>query len=182
MQLVTPFILFSGKIQEKRWCKIRSSRGSLFRAFFYNFVFFSIVCREIKIWLASSYQFLNWPAVFSFYWLILCKVFVFFFLCGFILHSRPILAFFWDCSSHSTITYLYVVAEMNAHPEIKTHKKPWFFKGGSTQNRRGLMGDFSKGGVHKTDGLWWVIFQRGEYTKPMGFDGFWNVFFIASKN
>ena len=31
--------------------------------------------------------------------------------------------------------------------------------------------NFSKGGVHKTDGLWWVIFQRGEYTKPMGFDG-----------
>ena len=30
---------------------------------------------------------------------------------------------------------------------------------------------FSKGGVHKTDGFWWVIFQRGEYTKPMGFDG-----------
>ena len=27
------------------------------------------------------------------------------------------------------------------------------------------MGDFSKGGVHKTDGLWWVILQRGEYTK-----------------
>ena len=33
------------------------------------------------------------------------------------------------------------------------------------------MGDFSKGGVHKTDGLWWVIFQRGEYMKPMDFDG-----------
>ena len=33
------------------------------------------------------------------------------------------------------------------------------------------MGDFSKGGVHKTDGVWWVTFQRGEYTKPMGFDG-----------
>ena len=25
--------------------------------------------------------------------------------------------------------------------------------------------------VHKTDGFWWVIFQRGEYTKPMAFDG-----------
>ena len=52
--------------------------------------------------------------------------------------------------------------------------------------------DFSKGGVHETDGFWWVIFQRGEYTKPMGFwwvifqrgeytkpvgsDGFWNLF------
>ena len=34
------------------------------------------------------------------------------------------------------------------------------------------MGDFSQGGVHKTDGFRWVIFQRGgEYTKPMGFDG-----------
>ena len=33
------------------------------------------------------------------------------------------------------------------------------------------MSDFSKGGVHKTDGVWWAIFQRGEYTKPMGFDG-----------
>ena len=29
----------------------------------------------------------------------------------------------------------------------------WFFKGGSTQNRWVLMGDFSKGGVHKTDGF-----------------------------
>ena len=44
------------------------------------------------------------------------------------------------------------------------------------------MGDFSKGGVHKTDGFRWMIFQRGEYIKPMAFDGFWNVFFIASKN
>ena len=44
------------------------------------------------------------------------------------------------------------------------------------------MGDFSEGGVHETDGFWWVIFQRGagEYTKPMGFDGFRNVF-MASK-
>ena len=52
-----------------------------------------------------------------------------------------------------------------------------FFKGGSTQNQWGVMGDFSKGGVHKTDGLWFVIFQRGEYTKPMGSDGFWNIFY-----
>ena len=37
----------------------------------------------------------------------------------------------------------------------------WFFTGGSTQNRWALMGDFSKGGVHKTDGLWWVIFAKG---------------------
>ena len=31
------------------------------------------------------------------------------------------------------------------------------FKGGSTQNRWLLMGDFSKGGVHKTDGFWNVF-------------------------
>ena len=46
-----------------------------------------------------------------------------------------------------------------------------FFKGGSTQNRWVLIDDFSKGGVHKTDGFWWVLFQRGQYTKPMAFDG-----------
>ena len=55
--------------------------------------------------------------------------------------------------------------------EISAHQKQWFFKGGSTQNRLVVMGDFSKGGVHKTDWLWWVIFQRGEYTKPIGCDG-----------
>ena len=32
----------------------------------------------------------------------------------------------------------------------------WFFKGGSTWNRWVLMGGFSKGGVHETDGFWWV--------------------------
>ena len=65
----------------------------------------------------------------------------------------------------------------------------WFFKGGSTQNRWLLMGDFPKGGVHETDSFWWVIFQRGEYTKPMGLmgdfskggvhktDGFWECFY-----
>ena len=46
-----------------------------------------------------------------------------------------------------------------------------FFKGGSIQNRWALMGDFSKGGVHKTDRVWWMIFQRGEYIKPMDCDG-----------
>ena len=64
-----------------------------------------------------------------------------------------------------------VFTKINAHPEISAHQEQWFFKGGSTQNRWVLMGDFSKGGVHKTDGFWWVIFQRGEYTKPMGCDG-----------
>ena len=62
--------------------------------------------------------------------------------------------------------------------EINAHQKQWFFKGGSAQNRRVLMGDFSKGGVHKTDGFWWMIFQRGECTKPTGF----GMFLIASKN
>ena len=64
-----------------------------------------------------------------------------------------------------------VFAEINARPEISAHQKQWFFKGGTTQNQWLLMGDFSKGGVHKTNGFWWVIFQRGEYTKPMAFDG-----------
>ena len=30
---------------------------------------------------------------------------------------------------------------------------------------------FFKGGVHKTEGVWWMIFQRGDYMKPMGFKG-----------
>ena len=47
-----------------------------------------------------------------------------------------------------------VFAEISAHPEISAHRKWWFFKGESTQNRWALMGDFSKGGVHKTDGFW----------------------------
>ena len=45
-------------------------------------------------------------------------------------------------------------------PPLKNHPaKP--IKGGSTQNRWLVMGDFSQGGVHKTDGVRWVIFQRG---------------------
>ena len=50
-----------------------------------------------------------------------------------------------------------VFTEINAHSEISAHQKQWFFKGGSTQNRWGLMGDFSKGGVHKTDGVWKIL-------------------------
>ena len=65
--------------------------------------------------------------------------------------------------------------------KINAHQKQWFFKGGSTQNRWVLMDDFSQGRVHKTDGVWWVIFHRGEYTKPMGFDGFWNLFYCFWK-
>ena len=65
-------------------------------------------------------------------------------------------------------------------PTIRFHPNKKI-KGGSTQNRWLLMGDFSKGGVHKTDGSWWVIFQRGEYTKPMGLDGFWNFFYCFWK-
>ena len=45
-----------------------------------------------------------------------------------------------------------VFAEISAHPEINAHQKQWFFKGGSTQNRWALMGGFSKGGLHETDG------------------------------
>ena len=41
--------------------------------------------------------------------------------------------------------------------EIRAYQKQWFFQGGSTHNRWLLMGDFSKGGVHKTDGFWWVL-------------------------
>ena len=45
------------------------------------------------------------------------------------------------------------------------------------------MGEFSKGGVHKTDGLWWVSFRRGGgvYTKPMDFHGFWEFFYGFEK-
>ena len=71
--------------------------------------------------------------------------------------------------------YLYTVfSEINAHLEISALQKQWFFKGGSTQNRWLLMGDFPKEGVNKTDGVWWMIFQRGEYMKPMGFDGWFS--------
>ena len=41
--------------------------------------------------------------------------------------------------------------------EISAHQKQSFFQGGSTQNQWALMGDFSKGGVHKTDRSWWVL-------------------------
>ena len=61
-----------------------------------------------------------------------------------------------------------IFAEISAHPEISAHQTQWFFKGGSTQNRWALKGDFSKGGVHETDGFWLMIFQReGECIKPM---------------
>ena len=39
------------------------------------------------------------------------------------------------------------------------------------RNKRPPKTEISKGGVHKTDGFWWVIFQRGEYMKPMACDG-----------
>ena len=79
------------------------------------------------------------------------------------------------------VTMHTVFAEISAHPEINTHQKQWF----------------SKGGVHKTDGFWWVIFQRGEYIKPMASEGWFfkggstqnrwllmgfGISFIASKN
>ena len=53
-----------------------------------------------------------------------------------------------------------VFAEINAHPEISAHQKQWFFKGGSTQNRWGLMGDVFKGGT--TQNRWAVM---GDFSK-----------------
>ena len=67
-----------------------------------------------------------------------------------------------------------VFAEISASPRKKRPPKTVIFQRGSTWNRWGLMGDFSKEGVHETDGVWWVIFQRGEYIKP---NGFWWVSF-----
>ena len=62
-----------------------------------------------------------------------------------------------------------VFAEINAHHENKRPPKTVISKGGVHKINGLLMGDFSKGGVHKTDSFRWVIFQRGEYTKPMAF-------------
>ena len=42
----------------------------------------------------------------------------------------------------------------------------WFFKGGSTQNRWALMGGFSKGGLHKTDGFWNVFLLFPKVKQP----------------
>ena len=54
---------------------------------------------------------------------------------------------------------LYFFAEINAHPEIDAHQKQWVFKGGSTQNRWLLVGDFSKGGGGSTQNRWvWMGF------------------------
>ena len=65
----------------------------------------------------------------------------------------------------------YRICRNKRPPDLSALQKHWFFKGGSTQNRWLLMSDFSQGGVHKTDGFWWVIFQRGEYIQPNGLDG-----------
>ena len=56
-----------------------------------------------------------------------------------------------------------------------------FSKGGGVHKTDGLWWVIFKGGVHETDGFWWVIFQRGEYMKPMGSDGFWDVFLLLLK-
>ena len=73
----------------------------------------------------------------------------------------------------------------------------WFFQRGEYTKPMGFDGWFFKGGggVHKTNGFWWVIFQRGgEYIKPMGSDEWFfkggstqnrwllECLFIASKN
>ena len=77
--------------------------------------------------------------------------------------------------------WLTVFAEINAHPQI-TALKTVIFQRGEYTKPMAFDGDFSKGGVHKTDGFWWVSFQRGEYTKPMGFGMGLECFFIAAKN
>ena len=74
-----------------------------------------------------------------------------------------------------------VFAQINAHPEISAHQKN---------------SDFSKRGAHKTNGLWWVIFQRGgggtqnqwvmmgDFSKGGGVhktDGFWKSFLLPLK-
>ena len=59
--------------------------------------------------------------------------------------------------SERQVNFLYRMCRNKRPPEISAHQKQWFSKGG--------------GGVHKTDGFWWMIFHRGEYIKPMGFDG-----------
>ena len=40
---------------------------------------------------------------------------------------------------------------------------------------------FQRGEYTKPMGFWWVSFQRGEYPKPMAFDGFWNFFYCFEK-
>ena len=58
-------------------------------------------------------------------------------------------------------TTITVFAEINAHPEIRAHQKQWFFKGGVHKTDGFWWVILQRGGVHKTDGLWWVILQRG---------------------
>ena len=92
--------------------------------------------------------------------------------------SQLILQRIWKKLTAVTLneTNYFKLATLNAC--IFRGKVKKFFKGESTQNRWVLMDDFSKGGVHETDGFWWVIFQRGEYTKSMAFDGF-GMFFLS---
>ena len=59
--------------------------------------------------------------------------------------------------------------------EISAHQKQWFFKGGSTQNRWAFDGwCFQRGEYTKPMGFWWVMFSKGGVHKT---DGFWWVIF-----
>ena len=55
------------------------------------------------------------------------------------------------------IQYVGREIEYTVFAEINAHQNQWVFKGGSKQNRWVMMEDFSKGGVHKTDGSWWFL-------------------------
>ena len=85
-----------------------------------------------------------------------------------------------------------VFTETNLHPEISAHQKTVIFQRGEYTKPMAFDGWFSKGGVHKTDGFWWVIFKGGSTQNQWAFDGwfskggstqnrwafdgFWNVF------
>ena len=59
-----------------------------------------------------------------------------------------------------------VFAEINAHSKKASTKNSDFSKGGVHKTDGFWWMIFQRGEVHKTNGLRWVIFQRGEYTKP----------------
>ena len=73
--------------------------------------------------------------------------------------SVVILLLAWTEYQSMKPEYIPYFAEIKVHPEISAHQKQWFFKGGSTQNRWVFYEWFFKGGggVHKTDGFWWVL-------------------------
>ena len=74
----------------------------------------------------------------------------------------------WSCTTPEIVRNAVIDT---VFAEINAHQKQWFFKGGSTQNRWVLMGDFSKGG--STQNRWILMgdFSKGGVRKT---DGFWN--------